>query len=329
MYSFSINFFLSTATTKYAGTTGLLILIFSLMIVVTCICLLETMPVNVTKSDFYQSNTTAVLHESSRAGEVTVTEDAGHPGDSVHKISVYKLRSKCSKLPTKAVTNTFMGSNNFSLINGTYFYALDGSMVTLDICGRTNQTSINERLEVIFVDKLKVPLSLQMIVEDYKLYSFEYFPSGVDGNQICKVVTFHTIKSGYYATVFSAQPKATTYTYTATIVHHSLNLSQFRSVELNTLDHDKDSHTFSTDSRGTCFIARIEMNLDFSRSYVHIKIMYELPNMWFHVVIAMTVCICFIVLFIVCFIMIYRLRKYRSIYSLRSMQLANMSVVEG
>ena len=221
-----------------------------------------------------------------------------------------------------------MGSNNFSLINGTYFYALDGSVVTLDICGRTNQTSINERLEVIFVDKLKVPLSLQMIVEDYKLYSFEYFPSGVDGNQICKVVTFQIIKSGYYATVFSAQPKATTYTYTATIVHRSLNLTQFRSVELNTLDHDKDSHTFSTDSRGTCFIARIEMNLDFSRSYIHIKIMYELPNMWFHVVIAITVCISFIVLFIVCFVMIYRLCKYRSRYSPRSMQLANMFVVE-
>ena len=170
---YSINFFLSTATTNnYTGTTGLLTLIFSLIIVVTCICLLETMPINVTKSDFYQSNTTAVLHETSRAGEVTVTEDAGHPGDSVHKISVYKLRSKCSKLPTKAVTNTFMGSNNFSLINGTYFYALDGSVVTLDICGRTNQTSINERLEVIFVDKLKVPLSLQMIVFFFFFFFF-------------------------------------------------------------------------------------------------------------------------------------------------------------
>ena len=215
------------------------------------------------------------------------------------------MKSKCSSLPTQTVTDTFKGSD-FSLINGTLFYALVGSSVALRICGKTNRTTLSERLEVILVDRLEALLSLQEVIDKYHMYRFEYFYSGTGGNQECKDITFDIIKNGYHAMIFLAQPLATIYTYTASITRHFINSSQLPFVEWNTLRHDKDSHKFSTDSSKSCFVATIKKIPGISKSYVHIRLTYEYAPLEPMIVSLVVVLVCCLLAMIIFFVTVHR-----------------------
>ena len=224
----------------------------------------------------YLSNTTAVVANSSQVHALQVIQDAGFPGDNEHEIDLYRVKSQCSELATFSDSYIKEG-NNFTSINSTTTYAWTGSILTLHICGSTNQ-STQKWLDAIIVKGLD---DLQF-TEKESLYKGLHFSSGINGEWKCTEEKINTDDPNYYTMIFLPRAAADHdhFNYSVTYDIKSADLAQLPITA--TLHKDQDKWVAPQPSwfrKNFCVIGTFKNVPDTSvNGRVHIRTHYDIDT---------------------------------------------------
>ena len=238
--------------------------------------LLWLIPTPVDTVTLYQSNTTAIVANTSLSLEVML--DVSYPGDYEHTIELYQVTSTCSNLPTLDETYTQMGYD-FSVANLTTYYALAGSSIVFDVCGSDNSTtSYPKRLEVVVVKSLEDLQSIETILQNF--YQAFYFLPGTNGEWICKNVAVNIDKYDYYTVIFPPLPSTAVFNYSVKYNIKSVDFTKAQIGLTSTLRNDQERWTIPVKKgfdfdHGSCIVASIENNVDTSIRNVHIQTHYD------------------------------------------------------
>ena len=216
-----------------------------------------------------QENTSMVLAEVDHlfTYSVTVIEDTKHIGDFYREIEIYCLNSACDNLPTRDKVATM---TTFPSINGSTIYALPGSSINLNICGRTNHTFGElERLELVLLKE-----TLQATAVD----AIDFFHVGTDDDVECKESTFYLDEPGYYTITFLAPTHPAEFMINATYRIHEIDSEQLNEIAKarHTFYMDQDSHVFHLSGIAhSCLVAVIGDNPSTLKQNVHIQLKFS------------------------------------------------------
>jgi hypothetical protein len=216
-----------------------------------------------------RENTSVILAEVHHfiTQSVVVTEDTKHIGDFYRKLEIYHLNLPCSNLPTRIRLNTIA---NLSFSNDTTFYALANSLISFNICGRTNHTFGElERLELVLYKEEP---------QETAVYAVDFFHVGTNDEWECKESILYLDEPGYYTVTFLSPTHPAEFTFNATYITSEVDFEQLNErAEANyILYKDQDSHTFPLDFRTghSCFVAIIGDNPSSLKENVHVKLKF-------------------------------------------------------
>jgi hypothetical protein len=216
-----------------------------------------------------RENTSVILAEVHHfiTQSVVVTEDTKHIGDFYRKVEIYRLNLPCSNLPTRIRLNTIA---NLSFSNDTTFYALANSLISFNICGRTNHTIGElERLELVLYKEEP---------QETTVYVIDFFHVGTNNEWECKESILYLDEPGYFTITFLSPTHPAEFTFNATYTTSEIDFEQLNErAEANyTLYKDQDSHTFPLDftTDHSCFVAIIGDNLSSLKENVHIELKF-------------------------------------------------------
>ena len=203
-------------------------------------------------------------------------EDAEHQGDFQHDINIHWVESMCNVITNRTVF-TIDSAVNTSL---PPFYALAGSSVFLEICGSTSLTTYPERLEILLQDHLEEPNSIDTP------YKVKYFEPGLNGEPVCKNVTFTLPQNNYYTLMFISPKTPMTFTFKLTYDLYVIDvdlLAKHTSANFTLhADQESCSFTLSWGIKHSCFVAMIRENPNVFIDDVHIRLTYG--NRWYELI---------------------------------------------
>lgn len=223
----------------------------------------------------FWSNTTAILASPSHT--LQIVQDVSYPGDWEHEIELFQVNSECADLPKVNHSFTQTG-HDFVSINLTTEYALPGSSISILICGSTNFTVRQGRLDLVIVKGLEDLRFTESILKNY--YSSAYFSPGEDGLWKCKNFILNIESHDYYTLVFLPLPPTSTAVFNYSVTYNilSVDISHTKIISRHTLYKDQDKWEFYLpwykQYSTFCIIAIIWNTVHQSIRNLHIKVNY-------------------------------------------------------
>ena len=214
-------------------------------------------------------NSTIILSEVHHmlATSMRVTQDTKHLGDFYRDIEIFHLDSGCSGLPTHdrepiAITN----GNDFATINATTFYALGGSHISFDVCGKTNSTTTDrERLEMILQKE-----------QQARPASIDFFNVGISNEWLCTSTSLPIPEPGYYSITFLPPTHDAEFEFNATYNLNEIDTENLlkRATGNYTLHRDEETVKIllTYGAKESCVVATIHDNPTTLSQTAHIQI---------------------------------------------------------